>query len=169
MSTVLWIIVLLIIAVAILISILGRVGVLKLIAGPADQGPADFANLRTRGTPNDALVAPEGYVQGKRTIDAVAPIFDHPAEKVRLAIRQVALAEALVEQVGSDNAGLHDRYVQRTPTMRFPDTLDIKVIPLEGGKSTVAVYSRALVGIRDYGVNRARIDRWLGKAAKALA
>lgn len=168
MSTFLWIVGLLVLAVAILVGVVGREGVLKLIAGPADQGPADFANLRTRGTPNDALVAPEGYVQGKRAVDAPAPVFDHPADKVRLAIQKVALAEALVEQVGSDDAGLQDRYVQRTPSMRFPDTLDVKVIPLESGRSTVAVYSRALVGIRDFGVNRARIDRWLGKAAKAL-
>ena len=45
--------------------------------------------------------------------------------------------------------------------MRFPDTVDIKILPVAGNESTLAIYSRSLIGRGDLGVNRARIARWL--------
>jgi uncharacterized protein (DUF1499 family) len=35
------------------------------------------------------------------------------------------------------------------------------VLPAGAGRSTLAIYSRSLVGRKDFGVNRARIQRWL--------
>ena len=45
--------------------------------------------------------------------------------------------------------------------MRFPDTIDIEVFPAGQRQSTLAIYSRSLLGRKDFGVNRARIARWL--------
>ena len=52
------------------------------------------------------------------------------------------------------------RFVQYTRLMRYPDTIDVEVIPA-GENSTLALYSRSLVGRKDFGVNRARLKRWL--------
>jgi len=51
--------------------------------------------------------------------------------------------------------------VQHTRLMRFPDTIDLEVFPAGEGQSTLAIYSRSLIGRKDFGVNRARITRWL--------
>jgi hypothetical protein len=51
-------------------------------------------------------------------------------------------------------------FLQRTRVMRFPDTIDVEVFPSPGG-STIAIYSRSLIGRRDFGVNRARVARRL--------
>jgi uncharacterized protein (DUF1499 family) len=53
------------------------------------------------------------------------------------------------------------RILQHTRLMRFPDTIDIEVLPAAGTQSTLAIYSRSLIGHGDLGVNRARIERWL--------
>ena len=45
--------------------------------------------------------------------------------------------------------------------MRFPDTVDVEVFPAGENQSTLAIYSRSLIGRKDFGVNRARITRWL--------
>jgi uncharacterized protein (DUF1499 family) len=45
--------------------------------------------------------------------------------------------------------------------MRYPDTIDVAVFPMGEGQSSVAIYSRSLVGHGDFGVNRARVERWL--------
>ena len=45
--------------------------------------------------------------------------------------------------------------------MRYPDTVDVLVLPAEGGRSTVAIYSRSQIGRSDLGANLARIRRWL--------
>ena len=44
--------------------------------------------------------------------------------------------------------------------MRFPDTIDVEVMPAGENQSTLALYSRSLVGRKDFGVNRARLQRW---------
>lgn len=135
--------------------------------GPADQGHADIAALGRPSRPNTALVAPEGFVAGRR-VDAVAPIFARPAAEVRAALTAIALAEPHVEQVHADPAGVQDRFVQRSAAMRFPDTVDVRYVDLGDGRSTIALYSRAQLGYRDFGVNLARIERWLGKLQTKL-
>ncbi len=45
--------------------------------------------------------------------------------------------------------------------MHFPDTIDVNVMPAGAGQSTLAIYSRSLLGSRDFGVNKARVARWL--------
>jgi uncharacterized protein (DUF1499 family) len=45
--------------------------------------------------------------------------------------------------------------------MRYPDTIDVEILPADEGRSTLAVYSRSLVGRKDFGVNHARLRRWL--------
>jgi uncharacterized protein (DUF1499 family) len=168
MSTTLTILLGLPLAVALMIMIVGRERSLAMVFGPADQGAVNLAALDRRGRPNDAFLAPADFNAGTRRPDAAAPVFDHPAEAVREALAAIALAEPLTGQVAQDAVMLHDRYVQRTPLMRFPDTIDVKVIELGEARSTLAIYSRAQIGYRDFGVNRARIDRWLAKAAQAL-
>lgn len=136
--------------------------------GPADQGPVDFASLGRPGRPNTALIAPEGLVTGRKT-DRIAPVFAHKAEVVRTALAGVIARETDVECVHADPDGIQDRYVQRSAAMRFPDTIDVRFIDLGDGRSTIALFSRSQLGYRDFGVNLARLDRWVGKLEKALA
>jgi len=49
--------------------------------------------------------------------------------------------------------------------MRYPDTIDIEVLSAGTNQSTVAIYSRSLVGSLDFGVNRKRVERWLAALA----
>lgn len=49
--------------------------------------------------------------------------------------------------------------------MRYPDTVDLEVIPVGENQSTLALYSRSLVGRKDFGVNRARLRRWRNRAS----
>jgi len=39
----------------------------------------------------------------------------------------------------------------------------VRVLPAGEGKSTLAIYSRAVYGRRDFGVNQARIEDWLSR------
>jgi uncharacterized protein (DUF1499 family) len=47
--------------------------------------------------------------------------------------------------------------------MGFPDTVVVRFFKRPGGRSTLALYSRSQLGKSDFGVNRARIARWLEK------
>lgn len=132
--------------------------------GPADLGPVDFETLKRRTSPNDALACPPGLCVARS--DVAPPVFAVGAPELQKAFAKAIATEPLVEQVASDESGFSARYVQRTKIMRFPDTVNVRFIDLGEGRSTVALYSRSQLGEGDFGVNRARIERWLAKLEK---
>lgn len=133
--------------------------VYALVFGDPDLGPVDFARLERRTRPNDALACPPDRCSGV-SIDFPSPVLPVSAERLRAIVTEVAAAEPGTEVVGSAE-GLQDQYVVRTPLMRFPDTVSVEIIGLGPERSTLALYSRSQIGYSDWGVNRARIERWL--------
>jgi uncharacterized protein (DUF1499 family) len=51
----------------------------------------------------------------------------------------------------------------RTPLLRFVDTITIRVLPEAGGGSTFVAYSRSNLGLGDLGTNRRRLEEWLAQ------
>ena len=127
--------------------------------GPADLGPVNFETLKRRTSPNDLLACPQNICIAKS--DLASPIFAVSAPELQKAFAKVIASEPSVEQVASDDSGFTRRYVQRTKIMRFPDTIVVRFIDLGDGRSTIALYSRSQLGESDFGVNHARIERWL--------
>ena len=70
------------------------------------------------------------------------------------------LAEPRVQALAAPSEN-HLRFVQRSFLMRYPDVVDVLVLPRGEARSTLALYSRSAVGHSDLGVNRARLERWL--------
>jgi uncharacterized protein (DUF1499 family) len=134
------------------------------LAGPADLGPVAFESLQRRSSPNDALACPPDICTARS--DIVPPVFDVRATALRQAFEKAMASEPRLEKVASDDAALTDRYVQRTKVMGFPDTIVVRFFDLADGRSTLALYSRSQLGEGDFGVNKARIKRWLDKLAK---
>lgn len=129
------------------------------LVGPADLGPVVFETLQRRNSPNDALACPPGLCNARS--DVVPPVFAATASDLRVALSRVLAREAHLQLADADDLVPSERYVQRTPLMRFPDTIDVRFIDLPDGRSTLAIYSRSQLGTHDLGANRARIERWL--------
>ncbi len=140
-------------------------GAWALVFGPPDLGPVDFATLTRRRTPNDALVAPEGFC-GHAEVDRAAPVFPVPAERLRAVLAEVALSERGTTRLPA--AGAQDRFLARTLFFRFPDTVNAEVVPRGESAATLALYGRSQIGGSDFGVNRARLARWLTKIEQRL-
>jgi uncharacterized protein (DUF1499 family) len=134
-------------------------GVAKLTGTPLDIGPVDWATLRRHKTANDALVCPPGHCPDALP-DAEAAVYPVAPDELLARLKRVALAEPDTEELPAPRAGAA-RFLQRTRLMRFPDTIDAEVLPAADGRSTLALYSRSLVGRKDFGVNRKRLHRWL--------
>ena len=60
-------------------------------------------------------------------------------------------------------------FCQRSLIFRFPDDIVAEIVELGDNKSTIAIYSASRCGYGDFGVNRRRMRRWLGKLTRALA
>ncbi|PWE34423.1 DUF1499 domain-containing protein [Maritimibacter sp. 55A14] len=113
------------------------------------------------GKPNDYLVLPEGG-------DRAAPVFAMPPADLALAFDEVAMAAPrTVRLAGGPDTGL-TTYVQRSRLMGYPDFVSVEARDLGDGRATLAIWSRARYGRSDFGVNAARIDRWL-EALEPLA
>lgn len=120
----------------------------------------DFKTLKLSWKPNQYLVTPPGW--GAEKPHRESPVFAREADDVYQAIKAAALGEPRVQLLSDDPARRKLELIQRTRIIRFPDFVSIEVAPLGEDKSAVLVYSRARFGVRDFGVNRRRIDRWLG-------
>jgi uncharacterized protein (DUF1499 family) len=143
-------------------------GVWSRTFGPADLGPVDFANLRRPKSPNNALVAPPS-VCGHARADLIPPDFPVSAARLHAIVSEVAAEEPNTELVHADPKHEQDRYVVRSRLLRFPDTVNVKIIDRGEGRSTLALYSRSQVGRADFGVNRKRLQRWLKRIGEKAA
>lgn len=129
--------------------------------------PIDFAGLALRPTPNQYLVAPEGLCRTARP-HALAPSFAAAPDALRVAFRQIALAQLRVTFLRGDDGLLQDDYVQRSPLLGFPDYVTFRALATANGRSTFAFYSRSVYGYSDLGVNRRRGETWLAALATAV-
>ena len=138
-------------------------GLAKLTGSRLDIGRVDWSRLTRHETPNDALVCPPGYCPNAKP-DAEPKTYSMAPSELLERLTRIAFAEPSTSALycGTD-CDRTARILQHTRLMRFPDTIDIAVLPVVENQSTLAIYSRSLVGRGDLGVNRARIERWLAK------
>ena len=133
--------------------------------GPADLGDVAFETLERRTTPNDALACPSDLCPES---DILVPEFPVDAATLRKAMRKALMNERRLTLVDVKDAPPTDRYVQRSERMRFPDTIIVRYIDLGSSRSTIAIYSRSQLGRKDFGVNAARIERWIAKLVQEV-
>ena len=135
-------------------------GLAKLTGAPLDIGPVDWATLRRHRTPNDTLVAPPGHCPNAK-VDHEPGVYAASPEELLARLKAVALAEPRTLEISGAPNPLAARFLQHSLLMRYPDTIDVQVLPAGDKQSTLAIYSRSLIGRKDFGVNRARVERWL--------
>lgn len=119
--------------------------------------PLDFSALETDPKPRTWLVLPEGFVSASEP-DAVSPVFAGAPETVLDAFINTGLGAPRTELVRQE--GLQAELCQRSLVFRFPDYITVEAMPV-GDHTALAIYSRAVLGYSDIGVNRKRITRWL--------
>jgi len=138
-------------------------GLAKLMGSRLDIGPVKWSTLTRHATPNDVLVCPARHCPNAKP-DAEPIIYSAAPAELLAKLKRIALAEpGTTELYCGVDCDRKARILQHTRLMRFPDTIDIEVLAVADNQSTLAIYSRSLVGRSDFGVNRARIARWLAR------
>jgi uncharacterized protein (DUF1499 family) len=136
-------------------------GLAKLTGSRLDIGSVNFATLTRHNTPNDALICPAARCPNAKP-DWEPKTYPVPAAELLARLKKFALAEPDTSELSCEpNCERTARFLQLTRLMRYPDTIDAEVFPAGENQSTLAIYSRSLIGHGDMGVNRARITRWL--------
>jgi uncharacterized protein (DUF1499 family) len=122
--------------------------------------PIDFASLERKPTPNQYIAAPAGATPLAQ-LDAENPVFPVPPERLRDIVIAVIADTPRTKILESSPDGLALKAVQRSAVFRFPDYIDVRIMPKDGAGSTLAIYSRSRFGYSDMGVNRKRVEGWL--------
>jgi uncharacterized protein (DUF1499 family) len=127
--------------------------------------PIDFVNLQLTGSPNQFLACPPNYCTAKVHVNSET--FEASVNQLRSRWLEVVTGEPRVELLAQVN-GLQFDHVQRSAHFRFPDIVTVRFIQSSPTRSMLAIYSRSVYGNSDFGVNRKRIEGWLGKIRAKL-
>ncbi len=119
----------------------------------------DFASLTLTSKPNQYLVCPRELCAAAP--DRESPTFDLTTEQLRTQWLVWAAGQNGLEPLSEHPDGLQLDVVERTKLIGFPDVITVRFVSVDGGKSSIAIYSRSVYGYSDLGVNRDRIERWL--------
>lgn len=119
--------------------------------------PIDFAALVPDARPRRWLVLPDGF-EAASAPDQTSPVFPLKPDSLLEAFRDVALEAPRAQLVRE--AGGQMEFVQRSLVFRFPDYITVQAFPAGDG-AALAVYSRAVIGYSDLGVNQKRVKAWL--------
>ena len=143
------------------IAVLGHAGLLALLFGEPERPRIDFASLQRTTRPNQYLVCPPATCAAE--VDRESPVYAVPVGELRDAFLAVVARQPRVRLLVADAAGLYYEFEQQSRYMGFPDTISVQFMAPTPETSTLAIYSRAHYGYRDFGVNQARIEAWLAE------
>jgi len=121
--------------------------------------PVDFPSLRKGPKPNQYLVCPARYCAAAP--DRIAPEFDLPVTALLDRFAEIVEAGPRCQRRALSDDGLQIDWLIRTPLLGFPDSVTVRAIPLEGGRASLAIFSRSHIGYSDLGTNRRRVERCL--------
>jgi len=116
-----------------------------------------FKSLKRPPKPNTCLAAPDNHCLAAEP-DFAPPILAMTGRGLHSKLSEIIAAERRWGQVKTDPETLRIKFVATTGLMRFKDDVDIEIIPVDQGKSTMAIYSRSRVGYSDLGANRKRVN-----------
>ncbi|MSO64394.1 MAG: DUF1499 domain-containing protein [Alphaproteobacteria bacterium] len=139
--------------------------------GDLDVGliePVAFDRLTlTTGSTLRYLVCPRDFCERTQP-HRISPSFDVAAERLRYEWEKVLIPYWNVS-IFAENRTLNQvDYVRRSLILETPDVVTVRFLPLDRERSTLAIYSRSLYGLTDFGVNRRRTEAWLAALDAAM-
>ncbi|GEQ97083.1 hypothetical protein JCM17844_07200 [Iodidimonas gelatinilytica] len=124
----------------------------------------EFATLTRTDKPNSYLLCPADRCP-QASPDDIAPVFDLSSNDLRARLLEYVDRSPDIRTHRLDLENQQFEFVERTPMMRFPDIITVRIYPTDEGGSTLAIYSRSVYGHSDLGANKKRITRWLAAIA----
>jgi uncharacterized protein (DUF1499 family) len=125
----------------------------------APSDPADWhvdpLTVTKPGKPNNWLIRDGG--------DAPAVILPDTPDQVMAKLDAIARADPRTILLAGE--GFHKTWITRSARMAYPDYTSVRLEP--SGKGTkLSLFARSRFGASDFGVNRARAEKWLAQLAR---
>lgn len=130
--------------------------------------PLDFRTLRTGSIPNQALALPPGFESAAKP-HFTSPVYRTTPRLLLDAFERALSGEPRLYRLRSGYGGRQIELVQRSRLLRFQDLITVEFVPLDPVRASLAIWSRARLGLYDFGVNHARLRRWFRLLSAAQA
>ena len=141
-------------------TMIGKTELLAKLFGPPKRNPVAFETLERKPSPNQFIVLPDGFSSAAEP-DMRSPVFDVPVAELEGRWKERIGSRERVRLLGGDVTARQYDYEETTPLVGFPDTVTVRFLPWEEGRSTLAIYSRSHYGYGDFGANAKRVRAWL--------
>ena len=125
-------------------------------------GFINFKSLKRPPKPNTCLAAPDHHCLAAEP-DFAPPDFAMTGRGLFSKLSEIIAADRSFGKGSADAETLRLKFVATTGLMRFKDDVDVEIIPLDEGRSTLAIYSRSRLGYSDLGANQKRVTKLIGK------
>ncbi|MEL6861705.1 MAG: DUF1499 domain-containing protein [Pseudomonadota bacterium] len=122
----------------------------------------NFKSVKRPPKPNTCLAAPDNFTLASEA-DFAPPVFEMSADDLFGKLSAIVEAERSWSKLETDAGQRKLKFVATTGLLRFKDDVDVEIVPLESGQSTLAIYSRSRVGYSDLGTNRKRVNDLIGR------
>jgi uncharacterized protein (DUF1499 family) len=125
----------------------------------------DVTHIVRPSSPNTALAAPAGFSPAP---DIVTPVYHLPAGQLFALAQAVASGQPNTFTAATFAGQLQAHYVARSAVFNFPDLIAVQVRQETPDTSDLFLWSRSVYGESDLGVNRKRLQAWLGALDQKL-
>ncbi|MFN3255897.1 MAG: DUF1499 domain-containing protein [Ilumatobacter sp.] len=126
---------------------------------------ADPMTAARPATPNSYRYAP---LDADARADEESPVYSASVDDLARTFDTVARSDARVDVLAGAALDGHVTYIQRSALFSFPDYVSVRFIDRGDGTSTFAAFSRSRYGKSDLGVNKKRLQRWVGTVDQSL-
>lgn len=140
--------------------------------------PLQLSQWPGRSSPNWALACPK-MEDGKRYCKGIGPTHESPVvtakpgDVYKWLVSRIeadgnasrnsgaARSASAIRSVTRDDVAMKIRFEALSPTLKFPDIIDLEVFALGPRKTSFALLSQSVLGFDDLGLNARRLERIL--------
>lgn len=106
------------------------------------------------------LICPEDYCSATRP-DAISPEINQSARILRDRLLDFADSQQNISMKELDPVNQQYSFLAHDSSKPFPDVITVRIISISENWSSVAIYSRTLIGEVRSNLNKTRSERWL--------
>jgi uncharacterized protein (DUF1499 family) len=92
----------------------------------------------------------------------LAPVLRIAAPDLVALVYELIEAQPRVTHIAGNPSTLMMTFMQRSMSVGYPDYITFKISPMEEDRSKLEILSRSRFGHSDLGVNKLRVEQWVG-------
>ena len=120
----------------------------------------DFSNLILKKTPNQYLCLPKGFNSLSKP-HQFSSNYNVSAGVLQSVWYKIVIKQRSVKCIFNDKNSLKSEFTQLSRVFKFIDIISVEFIEKSHNLSSIAIYSRSVLGYYDFNVNRNRVICWL--------